>query len=232
MLIDLRTLKPNPMRDFVIDPMDDDAVGRLKTSIEEDGFWGGVVCRRTDDGGFQIGAGHHRVKAAIAAGIETADLYVADLDDAAMVRVYARENATQRGNTGTAQAGSVASAIRFIAKASLGGVLGEICQNDADKVRGNIASDRGLGWSVVVDFLAGVPGINESTVKQALANLKASGDYARIIGEVKDEIDRENREALEALKKAEEEQRIAEERSRKAEEERKAAAARDRKSVV
>jgi hypothetical protein len=40
--------------------------------------------------------------------------------------------------------------------------------------------------------LDGVPGINENTVKQALANLKASGDYSWIFGEVQAEIERED----------------------------------------
>jgi hypothetical protein len=226
MIVDLRELRPNPLRDFTVDPMDDEAVERLKESIEEDGFWGGVVCRRAPDGSLQIGCGHHRVQAALAAGIETADVYVAELDDAGMVRVYARENATQRGNTGTAQAGSVAAAIRVIAKMVLTGTSGQLDGRSASTIAGQIASEKGIGREAVADFLAGVPGINEKSVQQALSNLKASGDYARIIAVVRDEIDRENREALEALAKAEAEQREAEERYRKAEEERKAAAAR------
>lgn len=38
-----------------------------------------------------------------------------------MIRIYAVENATQRGNTSTAMGGSVASAIRFLAKIILTG---------------------------------------------------------------------------------------------------------------
>lgn len=228
MLVDLRELKPNPMRDFTVDPMDDGAVEMLRVSIQEDGFWGGVVCRRKEDGSIEIGAGHHRIKAAIAAGIESADIFVSnEMDDAAMVRVYARENATQRSNNGTAQAGSVASAIRFIAKAVLGGAGGSIQLDGTDLsiVQGNLASDKGLGYGVIVNFLSGVPGICQKSVQQALANLKSSGNYARIIGEVKDEIERENREALAALERAEREQKEAEERQRRAEDERREAAA-------
>ena len=47
-----------------------------------------------------------------------ADLFVADdMDTPTMIRVYARENATQRGNSSTAVLGSVASAVRYITKA-------------------------------------------------------------------------------------------------------------------
>jgi hypothetical protein len=228
MRVDLRELKPNPMRDFIVDPIDDETVERLRASIEEDGFWGGIVCRQIENGDIEIGAGHHRVKAAVLAGVTSADVHVrnGDMDDAAMVRVYARENATQRGNSGTAQAGSVASAIRFIAKAVMSGCAQEFLRSsDVDKIRGNLTGNQGIGHSVIVRFLDGVPGICESTVQQALANLKASGDYARIIREVQEEIERENAESLAALAKAEAEQREAEEREQEAERERKEAAA-------
>jgi hypothetical protein len=56
------------------------------------------------------------------AGIKSAEVFVhCDLDDAGMVRVYATENATQRGNTSNAVAGTVAAAVRFVAKLLLGG---------------------------------------------------------------------------------------------------------------
>ena len=236
MLVELKTLKPNPFRDFTVDPYDDDNVEALAQSIKEDGFWGGVVCRQVN-GHVQIGAGHHRVKAALKAGIKVADVFVGDLDDASMIRVYARENATQRGNSSTAVAGTVASAVRFLAKGVMTGSLSVEFnrKHDMAKVRGNLESEKGLGRDLIVDFLDGVPGINENTVNQQLANLKSSGDYARIIGEVKDEIEQEHREALKALQKAErerarieQERKEAEEKERKAAEERKAAAARAR----
>lgn len=119
-----------------------------------------------------------------------------NMDDATMVRIYARENATQRGNNGTAQVGSVASAVRFVAKCVLGGSTREFTSSlDVDVVRQRLTDSRGIGEGVIVTFLDGVTGITPNTVKQALANLKASGDYARIIKEVQEEIERENAEA-------------------------------------
>ena len=234
MIVDLRTLQPNPMRDFTVDPMDEDVIERLRQSIEQDGFWGGVVCRQLEDGTIQIGAGHHRVRAAIEAGIRTADLFVGNgnMDDAAMVRVYARENATQRGNTGTAQAGSVASAIRFIAKTVLGGVdvsrILETSDKAVDTIRGQLVGEKGIGQDIIVRFLKDVPNINDSTVQQALKNLKESGDYARLIRNVQAEIEREHKEALKALAKAEAEKAEAEKAEREAAEARKAANAKAR----
>jgi hypothetical protein len=56
----------------------------------------------------------------------------------------------------------------------------------ASQLRKNNISDRGLGQRVVTEFLQTVPGINTNTINQQFANLKASGDYARIIGEMAD----------------------------------------------
>lgn len=232
MFVELKRLQPNPMRDFRIDPIDPERVEALTKSINDDGFWGGIVCRRLKDGTIQIGAGHHRVNAALKAGITKADVFIGEeFDDARMVRVYAVENATQRGNSGTALAGSIAAAIRITAKAALTGTVlktgsGNFSRSSLDEVRGNLGSERGIGRDVLLAFLDGVPGINEGVVKQQLASLKDSGDYARIIRELQAEIEEENKAALKALERAERERREADERAAKAEAERKEAAAR------
>jgi hypothetical protein len=244
-------LQPNPMRDFSIDPIDDEVVEKLRQSIEEDGFWGGVVCRRLPDGTIQTGAGHHRVKAAIAAGITTADLYVADdLDDSDMVRIYTRENATQRGNSGTAMAGSVAAALRLLVKAALTGnlcrILQRLSERAAQTIAGQLTAEKsdGLGRDLIIDYFheQHIQGMGDYTVQQQLANLKASGAYTRILTEIEAEIEQEREEARQAaeeerrrLEQAERERRDAEirrrqaeEAERRAQEERRAAAARVR----
>ena len=112
MYVPFDNLKPNPYRDMTVDPIDEDAVQALVQSIEEDGFWGGVVISETEDGEHIIAAGHHRIEAARRCGINGADVFVAQLDPEALVRIYARENALQRGNNSTAAVGSVAAALR------------------------------------------------------------------------------------------------------------------------
>src|SRR5215471_7558400 len=77
MQVDFRTLHPNPRRDFRIDPLDLETIANLKKSIEEDGFWGGIVCRQLADGTIQIAAGHHRVATALDVGISVVDVLVA-----------------------------------------------------------------------------------------------------------------------------------------------------------
>jgi ParB/RepB/Spo0J family partition protein len=228
MLVQLRDLKPNPYRDFKIDPIDPENVKTLIESIRQDGFWGGVVCRQIN-GEIQIGAGHHRIEAARKAGLISADLFVGDLDDAAMIRVYARENATQRGNSGVAIAGSIASAIRFLVKQIMLGSdqvrkFTDLSNSEAiARLQGNLAGRDGLGYALILRFLEGVPGINESAVTAQLANLKASGDYQRIVREVSKEIEEEQREAAAELERTEREEAEAKAEAVQAEEQRKAA---------
>jgi hypothetical protein len=253
MLVELEKLKPNPLRDFIVDPIDPEVVAVLTQSIAEDGFWGGIVCRQLPDGSIEIGAGHHRVQAALAAGVRTADIFVAqEMEDASMIRVYARENATQRGHTGTALAGTVASAYRFLTKQVL---VGDPSQKflrrsgSIESLRGNLEHGRGLGQDLILDFLNGpvdeqtgerphpIPGVNNGSVMQQLANLKASGDEGRIIQEVYAVIEAENQEKLAILAAQEEEQRrqeqerlAAEAREKEAERERKEAEAQRREA--
>lgn len=213
MIVELRALKPNPLRDFRVDPIDPENVAQLKASIEEDGFWGGVVCRARN-GHIEIAAGHHRVEAAIQAGIEKADLFVSpDLSDRAMLRIYARENATQRGNMGTAQAGSVAAALRIAARAVLMDDLSQICersQRALEVLQGQIATDRGLGEPLLTDLLEGVPNLKSREVSKSLAGIKESGAYARIIREVGEGIVLEAEAAAAEARRLEAEQAAAE----------------------
>jgi len=204
MRVDLRELKPNPTRDFTIDPIDEEAVKALARSIRDDGFWGGIVCRKNGDGVIEIAAGHHRVASALMEGITSADVFVGrDIDDATMVRIYARENATQRGNHSAAIAGSVASAIRVAARKAMSGVSREFTGNGNGKIRGNLMSAKGIGQDVILALLKDTPGINENIIRQQLASLKRSGDYARIIAEVAAEIECEYEEALRQQEEAE-----------------------------
>ena len=203
MELNLSQLKPNPFRVFSVDPIDMDAVASLAESIEQDGFWGGVVARQNEQGEYEVACGHHRVQAAISAGYQSADIFVADLDDEAMLRIYARENATQRGNGSTAVAGTVASVIRYLAKEQF--LAPEFrSQNGGDKGRS------GIGEPSIREMLDGVPGVTKNSITEQIANLKKSGHYATIIREAQEEADAELRaeqERIAAELKAEEKRR-------------------------
>lgn len=189
MKVRLRDLKPNPLRDFNVDPMNQGVIDTLKESIKQDGYWGGAVVTKKDGQLYTV-AGHHRTAAAIAAGVEEADLYVVnDMPGDQMIRIYARENSTQRGNNATAAAGSVASALKFLAKQAFGN-----SPENPGELKG-YGTGNGIGTTQILAFL-GENVITRSLVEQQLANIKASGDYARILEEVQAEIEEEVGETL------------------------------------
>lgn len=119
---------------------------------------------------------------------------LSDFDDAQMALWYAKENASQRGNTATAIAGSVAAAVRYLAKAMISGDGSEQMfrtPHERKTALGNLESERGIGRDLVVRFLAGVPGMSARVIQSQLASLKHSGIYAKIIASVRDEVERE-----------------------------------------
>lgn len=191
MKVRLRDLKPNPVRDFNVDPLDEEIIERLRASIREHGFWGGVVGRQRN-GHIEIGAGHHRIEAALKEGVEEGEVHVIpDIDDRTMTRLYAEENATQRGAAhSTARAGSVAAALRQVAYQAFQGV-----ENSTPSQSQIQSVPQGVGWRQVYEYLDGVPGITKATVQGDLASLKKSGEYTRIIGEVRDQIIVERQQA-------------------------------------
>lgn len=249
MLVQFACLRPNPFRDFAVDPIDGpendnpevghiSAITKLKESIQEDGFWGGVVVRKSpaEPGAFEIAAGHHRIEAAKLAGITSAELAVLPLDDSGMVRVYGRENATQRGVMSSAVAGTVAAALRLVLKNASG------CSDEESSPDNFISSthggsklgDKSVGRPAIMAIIGNVPGMNEPKVQEQLAILKSSGDYRRIVTEeaeaatrVREDLERKAEEARIAAEEAEARRAAAEEArkvAQKAAQEAKAAA--------
>jgi hypothetical protein len=228
----LADLKPNPWRRMSVDPLDGDHVSELAEAIRQRGFHsGGVVLRKNADGVYEIVSGHHRVAAAMEAGIKEAEfLHVygpKQMGDAAMVKQYATENTTQRSDRSSALMGIVASATWFLARtimqgnladlpprrhkgsAKSGGTLVTRTEADLTTLRGNILSDKGMGRDIVTDFLADVPGLNHHHVAEFFAGVKASGEYANIIAEVADTVSEELGTDEELAAEAEEAERVA-----------------------
>jgi ParB-like chromosome segregation protein Spo0J len=197
MMIDLRTLKPNPMRDFEVDPIDDEAVAAIAASIGESGFWGGVTVGRMNGDLFTI-AGHHRVKAALEKGKFNADLFVADLDEAQMLRIYGTENLTQRNDHASAIAGLIAGAIKLIARRDFSSV-------EINRTGG--PTQYGVGRDRILAELSGLRGIVANLVQQQLGVLKDSGDYDRIIDAEIAAAEERHRLAREEAAKAEDQER-------------------------
>jgi hypothetical protein len=113
-----------------------------------------------------------------------------------MIRVYAKENATQRGSTSTALAGAVSSALKFGLKAMLTGTSQKFLRGLSDRaietMEGNIVAGQGIGWEAILAFFGKTPGMNSGNIQQQLAHLKACGAYARIVQDVRAEIAQEH----------------------------------------
>jgi hypothetical protein len=82
-----------------------------------------------------------------------------DMTDEVMIRIYARENATQRGQIGTAQAGSVAAAVQYLAKDMLmrddtSSGFPEDAPSDPEAKK-HLLGELGIGEPLVTKFLHG-----------------------------------------------------------------------------
>lgn len=221
MIVRFTDLRPNPFRDFTVDPIDGpendndetgyvSAVTKLKESVERHGFWGGIVLRpsSTEPGKYEIAAGHHRIEAAKLAGETAAELVVRTLSDEEMIEIYGTENATQRGVMSSALAGTVAAALRKAA-------MDQTSAGDFTSTA-HARTDQAIGRPAIMALIGNVPGMTDNRIKEQLAILKDSGDYRRIVGEVAEEArlarGAAERRAEEARLAREEAERIAEEK--------------------
>lgn len=186
MKLRLKDLKPFALRDFKVDPVDNEQVKVLKKSITQDGFWNGPVIRRNTKGDHEVIAGWHRVLAAIEAGVKYAELFVTpNNDDESALRIYARENASQRAGKEDcrAMAGSVAGAITHIARMLLSDrKVSKIFETleAFDSAKGYFQT-KGIGEPLVCKLLHEVPGIETGTVREIIKSLKQSNDYDRLV---------------------------------------------------
>jgi GGDEF domain-containing protein len=86
----IEKIKPNPFRLLDKYPYDARKLETLRSSIEETGFWEGVVARAAGDE-FQIAFGHHAIEAARRLELKTVPLVVRDLSDEQMLRLMSRK---------------------------------------------------------------------------------------------------------------------------------------------
>jgi hypothetical protein len=99
MLVDLTSVRPNPVRDFTINRIHTAVVDTLAWSVEEDGFWGGLVAApiAASRPPPMITRSMLRMKTG-----SPPPTYLSATDDVAMIRVYARRsynNAPSRPTT-------------------------------------------------------------------------------------------------------------------------------------
>ena len=200
MKLKLLSIVDNPYRDMSIDPINDEAVDSLAKSIEDHEFWNGLLVRKYDNQ-YQLVFGHHRLRAAIKAGVVEADIPIVYWDDDRMVRAMAAENATQRQTNFSACANDVAAAMRVLGYAMLTNDeptpehLRKIFRRSKswDTAKGMFLKGSGLGIDIVCRYFSQDDEdsdkeqmLSMGVVREVIAQMKASGKLAEITEEVID----------------------------------------------
>jgi len=94
MLVKVSRIEPNPHRQLEKYPITEQAIEKMKASINKTGFWDNIMARPhpTKEGHFQLAYGHTRLATIKALEIEKIDLIVKDIDDMKMLLILADEN--------------------------------------------------------------------------------------------------------------------------------------------
>lgn len=89
--VNVGSIEPNPYRNLDHYPWIEEKIDALRRSIDEVGFWEGVICRKVGDV-YQLAFGHHRLEAAKRNGMTSIRVVVRDLTDKQMIQFLGREN--------------------------------------------------------------------------------------------------------------------------------------------
>lgn len=116
MILKLKDVLPNPNRDLKANPLDAVKIDELVASINTTGFWDNVVVRKNKDGKYELAYGHHRLAAAIKAGLTEADFIVKKLDDELMIKVMDNENREAYGSSPLSLIESVKAVVKGLAE--------------------------------------------------------------------------------------------------------------------
>lgn len=92
--ISIKDVGPNPHRNPEPCPLDKGKITLLRASINETGFWEGIMVRPhpTKKGKFQLAYGHHRLEAACLEGIREITVFVRGIVSAPFDEVDPRQS--------------------------------------------------------------------------------------------------------------------------------------------
>lgn len=101
MKIRVKDIEANPFRDLERNPVRQDKVDALKSSITDTGFWDNVVVRPKpgQPGKYQVAYGHHRLFAVRDLGIAEIDCPVKEVSDGIMLKMMTNENRSEWSST-------------------------------------------------------------------------------------------------------------------------------------
>jgi hypothetical protein len=98
MILKLKDILPNPFRNLLKNPLKELKLQELISSIQETDFWENVLVRKNSKGKYELAYGHHRLQAAINAGLMEADFIVKKLSDEKMLKIMDNENREAYGS--------------------------------------------------------------------------------------------------------------------------------------
>lgn len=118
MLLKLKDVNPNPFRDLKGNPLIEDKIEELMSSIKLTGYWQNVVVTKRQ-GKWVLAYGHHRWEAARRCGIAEADFIVMELDDAKLIQVLDNENRETYASSPASIIESVRAVVAALAEGSI-----------------------------------------------------------------------------------------------------------------
>lgn len=202
MKVSIDLVKPNPFRDFEIDPFDNDQIGNLVSSINQLGQFGAVPVRPHphEKGAYQQASGHHTVEALRRSGAKEVNIECRERSDDEMALLMGVENLTQRTNSTGAIADAVAAQAYLVAVLVLRQVSQHKSKSDA-KALSHILKD-GPGRDAILERLRDPSGgkhlIGERAVTSALQTLKATGKMAEIMQKAFDAVEAQRKSRADA----------------------------------
>ena len=140
--ISLGLIDPNPFRNMKRNPIRDDKVEALKSSINDTDFWGNVVVRPSPSkpGRFELAHGHHRLWTLFSLGRNDALFIVLDWNDEQMLLSMAAENNEEWGQAVEVRIETVRAARDYLATAGVSAKLGRDVTGSESEVQ------ELLGW--------------------------------------------------------------------------------------
>jgi ParB-like chromosome segregation protein Spo0J len=118
MEIQLKDLYPNPFKGHINGgKLNGGKIERLKESIQKDGFWDNILCRKVN-GNYELAYGHHRIEAAkqLLGKDYVVDIPCKNLSDEAMLRILGNENNFQNEELVIYQIDQVLATKEFLEK--------------------------------------------------------------------------------------------------------------------
>lgn len=120
MIIKFKDILPNPYRDLVNNPLREETIEDLRSSVRATGFWDNVSVRKAAKAGkFELGFGHHRIEAAKREGLTEANFIVQNWDETKMIKVKHDEDKARKAFDSATMLESVRAVVNALAAGAI-----------------------------------------------------------------------------------------------------------------